>query len=454
MVAALVLDRALEDRLRRSPRRAAFYCRAVASLARELRERGTQLVVRRGPRRATVVRLAREAGARTVVWSASYEALGKGADRDLQAALEEAGMRALVVHDAPSISPDETSALHSEGGSGYRALAPFVAAWTGLAPAELDPRELTFAAHALHSETLPNGGDFDAPGAEFSDLDVQAEAASALKTFLAGPVLGYRAERGAAAAETSRLSAHLAFGTIGAGTVARRLATRAADPFLLVEERTSLDAFRRALATRDFFLQLALHFDERLDRVLQPKMRDFPFASHHPALEAWREGRTGYPLVDAGVRQLRRTGWMHPSVRPIVASFLCFDLGVDWRAGRDEWEGHLVEDDLAVANGNWQWIAGVGADQAAYPRIYHPLKAARRLDPAATFIRRWVPELTSLPAASILNPAERSGGQLALPLFGASGYPAPVLDHEVAARAFLKRYAAHARSQSARSLGG
>ena len=197
----------------------------------------------------------------------------------------------------------------------------------------------------------------------------------------------------------------------------------------------------RALAERDFFLQLAWFFEGAADAPLQAKMERFAFASKHPALAAWRAGRTGFPLVDAGIRQLHATGWMHPRARQIAASFLCFDLGVDWRIGRDEWDRYLVEDDAALATGNWQWTAGVGADLAAYPRIFNPLKQARRYDPNATYIRAWVPEWVSAPLAEILDPSERVRRlQLRFALFASAQYPQPVVDHEVAARAFLARY--------------
>jgi deoxyribodipyrimidine photo-lyase len=120
---------------------------------------------------------------------------------------------------------------------------------------------------------------------------------------------------------------------------------------------------------------------------------------------------------------------------------LCFDLGVDWRVGRDEWDRWLIEDTPALAAGNWQWIAGVGADLAAYPRIYNPLKQARRFDPGATYIRRWIPELALQPDDAILDPyARRTARQLAFDLYGSPQYPAPILDHETVAREFLARY--------------
>ena len=138
---------------------------------------------------------------------------------------------------------------------------------------------------------------------------------------------------------------------------------------------------------------------------------------------------------------------MHPRVRSIAASFLCFDLGVDWRVGRDEWDRYLIEDDPGLAAGNWQWAAGVGADLAAYPRIYNPAKQARRFDPSAQYIRRWIPELAGVPDVAILDPvAGRRERQIQLPLFTDRGYPPPILDHEAAARAFLERYGREVRA--------
>jgi deoxyribodipyrimidine photo-lyase len=132
-------------------------------------------------------------------------------------------------------------------------------------------------------------------------------------------------------------------------------------------------------------------------------------------------------------------------VRLVVASFLCFDLGVDWRVGRDAWDDLLVEDDPALATGNWQWVAGVGADLAQFPRIFNPRKQARWFDPLGTYVRRWIPELAALPDAAVFDPSSASRRvQLALPLFDGAAYPLPVVDHDEAARAFLARYTAFA----------
>jgi deoxyribodipyrimidine photo-lyase len=458
-VPVLVLDNATRERIARSPRRAQFYGRAVTSLDAALAERGARLILRRGAPVATVKKLVRETRAEAVVWSSAYDAPGLERQRRLQTALEETGLRAVAVHDGPAVPPEDTAAARSaDGGTGYRAFRAFVPVWENALRPPVSGN-VTFDSAGLASEAPFEAGEFSAESdgaatdgtAEAGDAASERGARAALEAFLAGPVLQYLTARNVPGEATSRLAAHLSFGTLAARTVTAAIGERLRDRFLLSEERLSLEAFRRGLALRDFFLQLAWFFERRAGEPLQARMRGFPFAKTHPALEAWRSGRTGYPLVDAGMRELRATGWMHPRARTIAASFLCFDLGVDWRVGRDYWDRELIEDAPALAVGNWQWIAGVGADLAQFPRIYNPRKQARALDPRGAYVRRWVPELASLPAAHLAAGAPAGPrAQLSLDLFGAHAYPAPVVDHERAARAFLGRYAEFVRGLPAR----
>ncbi len=439
VVPVLVLDPVRAARFRSSPRRAAYYCAAVAALDAAIRARGGRLIVRRGPTAATLRSLARGVGAETVAWSVRYDAKEIRADRDVQGALEESGIRVLAVHDAPVVPPEDLALAHRRG-DGWRSFVPYFERWRTLIPPEPLPA-VPFARSEIASEALPVPGDFGAREIEAGPVS-PAWAAEKLAAFLNGPILGYGVARNVpSGGATSELSAELSFGLVSARSAVRGACARAGDPFLLIEETTAVRLWLRALAQRDFFLQLGWYNDALDEAPLQEKMRRFTFARTHPQLEAWRNGTTGFPLVDAGVRELRATGRMHPRVRAIVASFLCFDLGVDWRVGRDEWDRLLIEDDPALATGNWQWVAGVGADLAAYPRIYNPLKQAHRFDPAAGYVRRWIPELAGLPDATIFERGE-GAPQLSLPLFGVRQYPARILDHEAAARAFLARYRA------------
>lgn len=435
----LVIDPATSDRMRVSPRRAAFFCSAVRALDAELRERGSRLVVRRAPAEEAVLKVAREAGAAGAAWSASYDDAGMRCDWSLRRELEEAGLRALVVHDAAAVAPEDSAEARSAEGPGYRAFAPYFEVWRELPITSHEyPLLLRFAGGEVDAEPLPEPH-------EFAAGDAQAAGGSAVARRLFQTFVRERAPQYATDANvpsedgTSGLSAHLSFGTISARAVALAVRERLADPFAISEQRLSLRLFLRALAHRDFFLQLSWFNPQTHDAPLQAKMRGFGWKESHPALEAWRTGTTGYPFVDAGIRQLHETGWMHPHVRAVAASLLCFDLGVDWRVGRAEWDRFLIEDDPALATGNWQWIAGVGADMAQYPRIYNPERQLRRYDPAGLYVRRWIDELASVPFEA-WQPRARSSPQLRLSLFAQGEYPPPVVDHAVAARAFLRRY--------------
>ncbi|MEO6836455.1 MAG: FAD-binding domain-containing protein [Candidatus Tumulicola sp.] len=445
IVPLLAIDRALAARLARSPRRAAFFCASARALDAELRERGSRLIVRRGPVGTTIKGVARATGAAGAAWSAAYDGGTMHADERLQSELEEAGLTASIVHDAPAIAPEETAAARSIAGEGYRAFAPYYEVWRGLPVASHEhPLLVRFAGddEAARGEALPQADEFGSPEREVAAGP--AVARRALERFLRESAGQYAVAATAPWDDrTSHLSAHLSFGAISARSAVAAARQRLEDPFLLSEERFSLRLFLRALARRDFFLQLSWFHPRSELEPLQEKMRKFSFARSHPGLEAWRAGATGFPLVDAGIRQLHETGRMHPHVRAVAAAFLCFDLGVDWRIGRDDWDRRLIEDDPALATGNWQWIAAVGADMAQYPRIYNPERQRRRYDPDGVYVRQWVPELERVPMANWRG-ARADSPQLAFDLSSPGGYPQPVVDHGRAAREFLRRYRAFA----------
>ncbi len=357
--------------------------------------------MRRGNVAPALKSLARAANASTVAWSASFDAAGIQADEHLQSQAEEAGLRAMILADAPAVTAEEGTAARPSAGEGYRSFTAYYHTWREIEPVSYElPLLLSFAKTDVQTEPLPEPSEF---GSNVTCYPAgPAGALSRFESFLRGDGLQYSiAINQPADDRTSHLSADLSFGTIAARTVVRLARQRIDDPFLLAEERTSLKLFLRSIAMRDFFLQLAWYNPQSAKHALQEKMQKFTFAQSHEHLDAWREGRTGYPLVDAGIAQLKGTGWMHPRVRSIVASFLCFDLGVDWRVGLAEWDRHLIEDEPALSIGNWQWIAGVGADLAAYPRIFNPRKQARRFDPSGVYVKRWIPELAHLPAAAL-----------------------------------------------------
>jgi deoxyribodipyrimidine photo-lyase len=435
----LVVDPATTARLKRSSRRAAFFCAAARALDRELRERGSRLIVRRGDAEHVLVEIARAAGALGAAWSASYYFAGMQRDQRLRSQLEESSLAALLVHDAPAVAPEESAAARAGDGPGYRSFAPYFEVWWELPIASHEhPLLLRFTAPDVESQSLPEPNEFGA--GPYEVLAGPNVARRRFEEFLRCDAAQYAVAASVPSDDrTSHLSADLSFGTLSARAVARAIRQRLNDPFALSEERSSLRLFLRALARRDFFLQLSWFHPETHEEPLQEKMRGFRWERTHAALDAWRAGKTGYPLVDAGIRQLHATGWMHPLVRAVAASWLCFDLGVEWRIGREEWDRWLIEDDCALATGNWQWIAGVGADMAQYPRIYNPERQRRRHDPDGVYVKRWISELAQMPLEAWYGRTSRSP-QLALSLHPDNAYPKPVIDHEIAARAFLRSY--------------
>jgi deoxyribodipyrimidine photo-lyase len=237
-----------------------------------------------------------------------------------------------------------------------------------------------------------------------------------LEWWLAEGVERYGAARGGddlAADHTSRLSPYLHFGCVSALECVQR--ARAAGQG---------GEWIRELCWRDFYAQL-LHAAPETSRA-DLYDRAYARGGAGPAFDAWREGRTGYPLVDAGMRQLAREGWMHNRARLVTASFLVKDLGVDWRHGAAWFEELLLDGDVASNRGNWQWVAGTGVDHTQGGRMFNPTLQAKRRDPRGDYVRRYVPELAHLEPGQIHEPWK---------LGGAEGYPAPIVDHaEVAAR--------------------
>ncbi|HEY1429925.1 MAG TPA: FAD-binding domain-containing protein [Candidatus Tumulicola sp.] len=431
----LSLDIDLMRRLRRSPRRAAFFCGAVRSLDADLRAFGSRLTICRGSSSRGLLELARTIGAGGVVWSAGEAEV----DARQQSLVEEAGLQAVIVHDAPAIALEETASRHTGGGDGYRSFKPYFDVWSQAPIVSYEqPLLLRFASVTGDSGALPQPAEFDSdePVTEAGAGPARArfdafcrEAAAEYESAIARPWMS----------QTSRLSADLSFGTIAARTIVREVRSRLDDPSMSPAVRTGLRLFLRSIARRDFFLQLAHFFPESRSIALRDRMRKFPFVRSGAGLARWSAGETGFPLVDAGIRQLRSTGWMHPFVRAVAASFCCFDLGVHWESGMAEWDRHLIEDDSVVAAGNWQWIAASGADMAQYPRIYNPERARRRSDPDGRYVREWIPELAHA-SAELLAQRAVASPQLALDLSDAGAYPEPMLDHFASARTFLRRY--------------
>jgi deoxyribodipyrimidine photo-lyase len=434
IVALFVLDpRLLRGRFR-SPGRTAWLLECLAALDGELRARGARLAVRHGRPETEVRRVAREAGAATVHVSDDVTGFARSRDARVEAALGRDGV-ALRRH--PGLYVADLPGIATAQGGPYKVFTPFLRAWRAQArrAPERAPRTITTAPVAAGE--LPSlralGFEGRAPRLQDRPEPGPVAARSAAGRWLRSAALERYAERrDVLAVPTSRLSAHLRFGCLSALSLERRVATR------------GLQRYRDQLAWRDFLAAVQLHFPESARVELDARYRTLEWDRDPALVDAWREGRTGFPVVDAAMRQLAATGWMHNRARMIVGSFLTKDLQQDWREGERHFMAHLLDGDVASNNGGWQWVASTGTDPAPYfRRLFNPTTQQRRFDPDGRYVRRWCPELAAVPDARLAEPWTMSAAEQA-----AAGcrigrdYPEPIVDHAVARRRAIERYRA------------
>jgi deoxyribodipyrimidine photo-lyase len=266
-----------------------------------------------------------------------------------------------------------------------------------------------------------------------------------LNDFIAGKsgLARYGTERNDMAADaTSHLSPHLHFGTVSVRELVRRArepggAGRRANG----KTRKNAQVWMDELVWREFFSQVLYHFPYAARRAFRLQYAELRWDGDNAAFEAWREGRTGYPLVDAGMRQLKATGWMHNRARMVTASFLTKDLLLNWQEGEDYFLRTLVDGDMASNNGGWQWAAGTGTDAQPFFRIFHPVRQSKRFDPQGEYIRRWVPELEKVPTRYIHTPwemPEETAGAAGVKI--GKEYPLPIVDHALQRERALEMY--------------
>jgi deoxyribodipyrimidine photo-lyase len=376
----------------------AWRSRSLAALDEDLRSRGSRLLVRHGPSAEILQQLIAASGAEAVFWNRKYEPATQARDAELKKQLREQGLQVRSFNGALFFEPWQ---LATQQGRPYQVFTPFwraaQAQWRNPelwdAPARLPPVPASLADDSVASLKLPPQPDGDRSFWEFWQPG-EAGAREALEVFADGALQGYHSDRDRPdRVGTSRLSPHLHFGEIAPWRISQALENERS-----ARNGADIDAYVRQLGWREFAYHLLHHFPETAERDLNPRFRNFDWAEPDLAmLAAWQRGRTGVPIVDAGMRELWATGYMHNRARMIVASFLTKHLRYHWSHGaRWFWET-LVDADLANNTLGWQWSAGTGADASPYFRVFNPVTQAERFDLDGDYIARWVPELAALP---------------------------------------------------------
>ena len=410
---------------------------ALGRFSEALAEKGAPLLIRRGPSLETLRAVAREYGATHVAWNRRYEPAVIGRDTAIKDALKRDGLVAESFNGSQLFEPVHVA---TKEGKPYQVFTPF---WRALLARD-EPAEPERAPERIAAAKPVGKG---TKGVAIDDLDLlpaidwaagmraawtpgEAAALRRLDRFLER-LDHYDTDRDRPDHDgTSALSPHLHFGEISPRRVWHAVRKAVGGRPAALIERGGAETYLRELGWREFATHLLYHFPHTAERPLRSDYERFPWVDDPVGLRAWQRGRTGYPIVDAGMRQLWQTGWMHNRVRMIVASFLVKDLRVSWLTGARWFWDTLVDANLAANTLGWQWAGGCGADAAPYFRIFNPQSQGERFDPEGAYVRRYVPELARIPSDLIHAPADADAATLvrAGVDLGAN-YPEPIVDH-------------------------
>ncbi len=439
-----VFDRDILDPLPRQDRRVEFILGSLREIDQQLRQRGGALWVRHGRAIDEIPRLARELDVSAVCCNRDYEPAAIERDQLVAEALEAQGQAWLSCKDQVIFETDD---VLTQDHRSFSVFTPYKRAWLK----RLTEADLTSHAVALDQRLvlvdpaatrLPELGDLGFQPTDLEALGVKPGAAGAkpLVEDFARRIGRYQATRDYPALKgPSYLSVHLRFGTVSIRSLARLAwQTCQSDPGAAEGAQTWLSE----LIWRDFYFQILWHHPRVVRQSFRPEYDAIDWDDEPELLAAWCEGRTGYPLVDAAMRQLERTGYMHNRLRMVTASFLSKDLGIDWRHGEAWFAKKLIDFDLAANNGGWQWASSSGCDAQPYFRIFNPVTQSERFDAEGRFIRRYVPEIAKLNERVIHAPWTTSPIELAAAgITLGQTYPQPIVDHDQARKRTLARYA-------------
>ncbi len=452
VIPVFILDPALLASPYNSSKRLAFLLEGLRTLESDLRSRGSRLIVRQGDPQQELHILCMESGATAIFAEADVSPYARRRDARIQQSLPLTLTPGLTVHPPQS--------LHKVDGAPYTVFTPFSRFWRSrpFPPPPLPAPQRLPSVPDLVSLPVPvapaHPADSPFPAGE-------AEAQRRLAAFAESSIWGYAEGRnrmdwdgasggkiGGTSGGTSRgtsrgtslLSPYLRFGMLSARQAAWA-AQRSAESAGSAEARQGASTWLNELIWREFYITILYYFPQARRAAFRPAFRCMNWLDDAQGFAAWAEGRTGYPVVDAAMRQLQQTGWMHNRARMIAASFLCKDLLLDWRLGERHFMQHLLDGDPAANNGGWQWVAGSGTDAAPYYRIFNPSLQAQKFDPQGAYVRRWLPELAGVPAALIHTP-----WQMPLEVQHKAGcligrdYPSPIVDHAFARQRALAAY--------------
>ncbi|TQS43218.1 cryptochrome/photolyase family protein [Cryptosporangium phraense] len=399
----------------------------TSHLARSLRaldeSLGGHLVIRHGKPEEEIPRLVAEIGAEEVHIAADYGPYGAARDQRVEKALASHGATLHRTGSPYAIAPGR---IRKPDDTPYRVFTPFSRAWR-----EHGWRAPVAAPKNANWRKAKSGGLPDVPDLPDVDLPEAGEDAARKRfaDFLDDGLAGYADERNRPDRDgTSRISVNLKYGELHPRTILAELAKR---------RGSGADTFRNEICWREFYADVVFHRPSSLWESLDQRVGSIHTDSGKSAdakFEAWAAGRTGFPIVDAGMRQLLEIGWMHNRVRMITASFLVKDLHLPWQRGAAHFLDHLVDGDYASNNHGWQWVAGTGTDAAPYIRVFNPVTQGKKFDPEGGYVRRWVPELADVSGAAVHEPWTLETQP--------EGYPEPIVDHAAERQETLRRFEA------------
>lgn len=416
----------------KSANRTRFLLESLQDLRQSLNSRGADLVIREGDALKQLAALCKEQNVTAIYYSADFTPYALKRDKAIKASLP-----ASVVFRgfAGRLAVSSLDKIHTKSGDTYKVFTPFWKSWQQVARREL--------ASTLRKITIPTGvsvGKIPTLKDLVRTADLsptvqkggETAARKKLHAFIQNEIYDYKADNNNLAKNgTSKLSAYLHFGCLSP----REIET-------ILPESASAEAWHRQLAWREFYHYVLYKNPANTNREFQAKYRDLKWDSNEHLLRAWQTGQTGYPVVDAAMRQLHQEGWMHNRGRLIVGSFLTKDLWLDWRAGEEYFMRMLIDGDSANNNGNWQWIASVGVDPApVFRRLYNPASQRDTYDPEGVYTRTYVPELRQVPNKYLSEPWKMPHKvQLESNCIIGKDYPEPIVDHAQARKAALERY--------------